>query len=101
MAFLPLYYTHCIEQAADFMATTEQVRSALYWLERWCREQAYDRHYRQSCRNRQRFTVSDSLTIRTRKVELTLHVQPDGTRIKHWRVDGHRWRGAEVRQLVG
>jgi hypothetical protein len=100
MTVLPLHYNSCIDQAAEFTATTEQVRSALYWLERWCREQAYDRHYRQPCRNRQRFTVSDSLTIRTRQVELTLHVQPNGSRIKRWRVDGHRWRDAEVRQLI-
>lgn len=83
------------------MATSDEARSALYWLERWTRERAYDRWYRQPCRNRQKFQVSDSLTIRTRKVELIMHVQPDGTKVRHWYVDGHRWRAAEVRQLVG
>lgn len=83
------------------MATSEEATSALYWLERWTRERAYDRWYRQPCRNRERFWVSDSLTIRTRKVELIIHVQPDGSKIKHWYVDGHRWRAAEVRQLAG
>jgi hypothetical protein len=101
MAPTPIHYTHCLEPAAGFMATTAQAGSALYWLERWMREAAYDRWYRQPCRNREKFTVSDRLTIRTRELELTLHVQPDGTKIRRWRVDGHPWRDAEVRQLVG
>ena len=100
MAALPLHYHPCIEPAASFTATTAQAFLALYWLERWTKEEAYDRWYRQPCRSRQRFTVSGQLTIRTRRIELTLHVQPDGTRIRRWRVDGHRWRDAEVRQLV-
>jgi hypothetical protein len=101
MAQLPMHHHHCWDQAAAFTADTETVRSALYWLERFVREQAYDRSFRQPCRNKQPFAVSDSLTIRTRCVELTMHVQRDGTKIRRWRVDGHSWRYAEVRQLVG
>ena len=101
MAPLPLHYDHCLIPAAGFNATSEESRSALYWLERWVRERAYDRWYRQPCRNRQKFWVADQMTIRTRRIELVLHVQPDGTKIRRWRVDGHPWRDAEVRQLVG
>jgi len=98
---LPLHYDQCLVPAQGFMATTEEARSALYWLERWTRERAYDRWYRQSCRDQQRFWVADQMTIRTRRIELVLHVQPDGRRIRRWRVDGNPWRDSEVRQIVG
>jgi hypothetical protein len=101
MAQLPLHYDSCLVPAQSFTATSEEARSALYWLERWTKERAYDRWYRQPCRNREKFWVADHMTIRTRRIELVLHVQPDGRRIRRWYVDGHSWRDSEVRQLVG
>jgi hypothetical protein len=100
MASLPLHYHRCLVPAQAFAATSEEATSALYWLERWTKERAYDRFYRQPCRNREKFWVADQMTIRTRRVSLVLHVQPDGRKIRRWYVDGHNWRDSEVRQLV-
>ena len=75
---------------------------ALYWLQRLARQSAWDRWHAQPCRNRQAFFVTETATIRGRKVSLNLFISVHGaTYCRRWRVDGHAWKGCEVKQAFG
>jgi hypothetical protein len=91
-----------LDRAAGLDSSSILTGSALYWLRRIARQNAWDRWHAQSCQNREPLQVTESTVIRGQTVEVRLFISRYGaTYCTRWRVDGHPWTQEQVNQSFG